>query len=279
MLAGSVAAPAAETFMSLSLRPSVVIDPRLALSPLGLIAVARLSSRCTVWVPPELREVLRSSRVYHEQPERLVPRVDRGHRARPGRATQADAVRTALAQWSAVLASNATSLRTYHLADPPGDAVLPSHVDASVHDRFELLARGLDTLMTRSAYDLPRGIAIASCFRDAVALAAALAQERSFILSPLEAGDRGAPALCTYLEAWKIPVVDVSARAGADAAALRSVLARAGLGPVEWSGVAFAALHVVPQGLTSHPAPLSSRSRDAAAARLWEQTHVFWHRL
>ena len=283
MRAQAVAAPVAAADMPPAPHPSVVIDPELALSPLGLIVVARLSARCAVWVAPELREVLRSNHAYRDQPQRLLSRPQRvpGVR-RHGSPGRADGVRSALVQWSTVLASRTSAVRTFYLGDRPGDSVVPSHVDPGVHERFEFLARGLDVVMMRSGYDLPRGLPIASCFRDAVALAAALAQERSFILTLLEGGERGgggAPALCNYLEAWKIPVSDVTTRAEADTVALRSVLARAGLGPVEWSGVAFAALHVVPHGLAPESERASSRTRDAAAVRLWEQTRVFWHRL
>lgn len=240
-------------------RSSVVIDTRLALSPFGTLAVARLSEHMAVWLPPELREVLCSAHIYRGDAERLLPRVYGAKIRSLDPAREAEAIRDSLVQWSAYFASHGGSSRTYHLGESPGESRLPSHVDAAVHERFEGFARRVDAAMTGSAYDLPRGSIIASCFRDAVALAAALAHTNTFILSALEADERGAPAICNYLEAWNMPVADVTGRSSADGAALRGVLAAAGLGPVEWSGVAFAAVHVVPRGA--------------------EPAQVFWHRL
>ena len=239
-------------------RASVVIDPRLALSPLGTLVVARLSAHAPVWIAPELRELLRSAHVYRDDAERLFPRVY-GAKVRaldPSR--EAEAIRESLLQWSAFLTGPGAAIRTYYLGESPGESMLPTLVDGNVHERFESFARVLDAAMSGSAYDLPRGTVIASCFRDTVALATALAHTPTFILSALEADERGAPALCNYLEAWKVSVTDVTDRSGPDAAAMRATLAAAGLGPVEWSGTTFAAIHVVPRA---------------------EQVRAFWHRL
>jgi len=240
-------------------RLSVVVDTRLALSPFGALIVARLSAQLAVWIPPELRELLYSAHVYRDDAERLFPRVYGAKIRSLDPVREAEAIRESLAQWSAYLTGAGSSSRMHYIGEGPGQSRLPSQVDPSIHERFEAFARGLDAAMTGSAYDLPRGTIIASCFRDAVALAAALAHTHTFILSALEADERGAPAICNYLEAWSTPVTDVTGRSGPDTAALGSVLAAAGLGPLQWSGVAFAAVHVVPRGAHA--------------------VHVFWHRL
>ncbi len=240
-------------------RSSVVIDPRLALSPFGPLIVSRLSTHLAVWIAPELRELLRSAHVYRDDAEKLFPRVYGAKIRSLDPAREAKAIRESLGQWSAFLAGAGASPHSYYLSDNPSDSMLPSHVDAGVHERFEGFARDLDLAMTTSAYDLPRGVVLSGCFRDAVALAAALVHTPTFVLSALEADERGAPALCNYLEAWKMRVADVTGRSVPEASALRSVLAGCGLGPVEWSGVSFAAVHVVPRS----PEPVD----------------VFWHRL
>jgi hypothetical protein len=240
-------------------RTSVVIDPRLALSPFGTMIVARLSVHAAVWLVPELHELLRSAHVYQDDAERLVPRVFGGKLRRFDAHREGEAIREGLVLWSEFFAGPGAALHTYHLGDSPGESMLPPHVDPGVHPRFERCARTLDGIMTASGYDLPRGAIIASCFRDATALATALVHTPTFILSCLEADERGAPAICNYLESWDLQVSDVSERAELDATGLRAVLVSAGLGPVLWSGVSLAAVHVVPVGA--------------------EPTRVFWHRL
>ncbi len=277
MLAEALFVPAGRIAVSSPRSPRVIVDPRLALRGLGPFVVARLSAECTVWLPSELREIVRGSHAYREHPERLVPRVYGLGLRSLDRRRDAEDIRESLAQWDAAYARGAGWVRTYHLSEHPDESLIPSHVDPGIHERFEVLARGLDQLMLRSDYDLPRGAAIASCFRDAVALAAALSRESCFILTALEADGRGAPALCNYLDAWKVAVSDVTESAGADGAALRAVLASAGLSPVEWSGVVFAAAHVVPPTLV--PRLPGGEVSDDAARRLWERTKVFWHRI
>lgn len=248
-----------------------IVDPRLALSPLGLMAAARLSAECAVWVPRELRETARRPQAYLSHPDKLVPRVYGAH----VRSLEArdDEVRDALGQWASALQGSLGAVRFFHLGEHRGESALPLAVDGGVHERFERLGAGLDAARESANYDEPRGEVIAACFSDAAALCAALAPYGAFILSTLEADRRGAPALCNYLDAWGVRVVDVTARAGADADVLRALLARAGLGPIEWSGVAFAAVHVVPPGL-GLDAPAPDFHRDA-----WRRTHVFWHRI
>jgi hypothetical protein len=233
-------------------RTSVVIDPRLALSPFGTLILARLSAHLAVWIAPELCELLRSGHVYRDEAERLLPSGGEP-------AVETEAVRESLDEWATFFAGDGPPSRAYYLGERPREGLLPSDVDASVHERFEGFARSLDSAMSASDYDLPRGALISSCFRDTVALAAALVHTPTFILSALEANEDAAPSICRYLEAWKLPVSDVSGRAGADAAALRDALATASLGPVRWSGVSFAAVHVVPRGS--------------------DTPRVFWHRL
>jgi hypothetical protein len=245
-----------------------ILDPRLALSGSGLLAAARLSAECEVWLPRELRETLRSPKAFRSQPDMLAPRVYGAQtRALPNRD---DDIRDALTQWTSVFQGPLAGLRFYYLGEHAGESATPSRMDHAVHERFERLAAGLDAVIHRVGYDLPRGEAIGACFRDATALCAALAPYGAYVLSTLEADGRAAPALCNYLDAWGLRVVDVTPKAAADSEALRALLARAGLGPIEWAGARLAAVHVVPPGLG-----LAAGQGDDGAS--WDRTSAYWH--
>jgi hypothetical protein len=110
--AGVVALPSAR-------RPRVVIDPRLALSALGPFVVARLSAECIVWLPSELREILRASHAYREDPERLVPRVYGFGLRSLDRARDVEDVRESLVQWDAAFARSTSWVRTHRGFAPP----------------------------------------------------------------------------------------------------------------------------------------------------------------
>ncbi len=251
--------------------PSCVLDPRLVLSPLGLVTAARLAGECPVWLPRELRETLRSPQAYRVHPDKLAPRLYGGHLREL--APPDEDIREALGHWSAALQGWWGPVRVFHLDEHPGQSRLPASVDGGLHERFERLAAGLDRAVRQARYDLPRGEAIAACFRDTAALAAALAPYGAVILTVMEADGLGLPAVCNYLDAWGLRVLDVTDQAGDDAQALRALLARAGLGPVAWAGLAFAAVHVVSPSLGLEV------TDERGALALWQRTRVFWHRL
>lgn len=267
--------PAAEAHVApapfVSYAPSrpCVLDPRLVVSSEGLLVAARLltATEASVWLARELYETLRTPRAYVAHPDKLAPRPY-GAQSRALSARDAD-VRAGLAQWTAALHGPLSSLRFCHLGEHPSESVVPPRIDHEVHVRFERLAASLDARVREAGYDLPRGEAITGCFRDTLALCAALAPYGAFVLGALESDRRAAPAICDYADAWGLDVHDVNARTGADGDALRSVVARAGLGPVEWSGTRLAAIHVIPHGLGL----LEGQEPP------WSGAKVYWHHL
>ena len=54
-------------------RPPCVIDARLALSTHGQLSIARLVREFPVWIPRQLHRVLRDTRSYLSQVNRLTP--------------------------------------------------------------------------------------------------------------------------------------------------------------------------------------------------------------
>lgn len=260
-------------------RPACVVDARLVLSRLGLLGLLRLTAEFEVWLPRELREVLRRPRAYMAEPERLLPRVYCAPLRELESGGETEAVCAELAQWDRLPESDdLASLPFFFLGERADDSSLPPGADRGLRSRYEQLAPALDTLQRQSSYDAPRGATVAACIRDAAALAAALQSQRGFILTRLEADAQGAPGLCDYLDAWDVPVTEVVDAGGEAAAPLRAILARAHLACLAWAGIDLAAVHVVLPGFPVLGGADGGLDEDAVA-RLWQRAHVFWHRV
>lgn len=250
-------------------RQACVVDARLTFSRCGALAVARLAADLEVWLPHELREILRDTRAFRAHPEGLLP-LSRTAAAPEG---DAEALRQELERWDRLMKSaEMGAWRMFFLGDRPDESTLPAGTDRGLRARFERLQRALDELATRSEHPPYGASPLAACFRDAAALAAALLPRRSFILTRLEPGRPAPPAICAYLEACGVHTRAVPPRGRRATLPLRDVLARADLGPLSWAGPGFAALHVVMPGFTS------LEEDDGAAARgAWLDTDVFWY--
>ena len=274
-----VAEPYTFARLARSSRQACVVDARLALSKLGMVTLARLCAACTVWLPTELREVLRHARRHLASPDQLVPRVLCGALRNLDRETEMKAIGWELAQWERLPANDdLASLPFFYLGDRADECAVPLNVDRGLRSRYEQLHVGLHLLMERARYDWPRGRTVAWCTRDTVALSAALQPYGAFVLTRLEPDGEGAPALCDYLEAWGIGVTEIPQGGGVAAAPIHDVLARARLGAISWAGIQLAAVHVVVAGLPvlgDADAGLDS----AAVADLWSRSTVFWHRI
>jgi hypothetical protein len=255
-------------------RRACIADARLALSQHGLLATACLSEIFDLWLPTELREVLRAA---PKSPEQLLPRLFCMPMRRIDRQADARAVADELALWDRLPEDpELAALRLYHLGDRADECVVPSSADHGLRARFEQVRSGLDLLMLRSKYAAP--CSIAHCFRDAIALAAVLAPRRAFVLTRLESDDCGDPALCEYLEAWGVPTARAPDDPGPASRTLRLALESTGLAPLIWSGVKFAALHVVLEGVPGVGQPVARHDAEEIAAR-WQRAQVFWHPL
>ena len=260
-------------------RLACVVDARLALSRLGLLAVARLTTEFAVWLPRELREILRDARSHSRDPGRLVPRVFCAPIRTLDPAAEALAVAAELALWDRLPDNDdLASLPLFHVGDRADESCVPATIDRGLRQRCEQLQAGLDVLMRESAYDLPRGAAVASCVRDAVALCAALQPYGAVILTRLEADGEGAPALCNYLEAWGIQTRQAPSDSSRALGRLPDALAASGMAPITWAGVQLAAVHVVLPGIPV-AGGADERLSHEAVADLWSRVGVFWHRV
>jgi hypothetical protein len=254
-----------------------IVDARLVLSGLGPLAVARLTREFAVWLPRELREILRDARSRTADPGRLVPRVFCAPIRRIDTAAETQAISEALAQWDHLPENDElASLPLYYLGERADESFTPAAMDRGLRQRCEQLQAGLDLVMRGSAYDLPRGGAVAACVRDAVALCAALQPYGAFILTRLEADGEGAPALCNYLDAWDIPTQQAPSDSHRAVARLHEALEASGIAPIAWTGVQLAAVHVVLAGIPV-AGGADERLSQEAVADLWSRADVFWH--
>jgi hypothetical protein len=257
-------------------RPPCVVDARLALGPYGLRVVASLTRQFEVWLPQTLRDVLHEARRYASAADALVPRL-----ATPtlrGFSPDAEAVAVAaeLKLWERMPEEpELAALPIHFLGARADECSTPAGCAAGLRERCEQLQKGLDLLMRRSKWDRGRHEEVSSCTRDALALSAALGASGAFVLTRLER-DGGPPALLDYLDAWGLCAREAKARGGRIGAVLSALLARAGLVPLGWDGVRFAAVYVLLPGL-SVIGRCDSRLDDAAVARHWQLSSLYWH--
>lgn len=271
MLAIGLATPSVEA------RAACIVDARLALDRHGLRAVAALCRLAEVWLPAAVHGVLRDPRAHARDVPRLVPEPYGAALRALDPADEEAAVRDALDRWSRAAAdADLAALPLYHLGDRADECRASPQTDRAARDRCEQLVQGLDVLVQRSGYDLPRGQIVGDCFRDALALCAALAPYGAFILTRLERDGEGAPALCDYADAWRLRVNHVARGASPAAALVRRLLARAGLLTLAWAGVRLACVHVLAPGLPVVGGP-DPRLDDGEVAQAWGAADVFWH--
>jgi hypothetical protein len=260
-----------------SARQACVADARLLLAPFGVLTVTRLAREFAVWIPRELREILRDTSRYMLDATCLVPRVYCAGLRALDPEQEAEEIRRELAQWDRLPEEEElAALPLYHLGDRADESHIPAGVDRGVRERCEQLQRGLDLVVQASRGRHP--VSVAACVRDAASLCAALEPYSAFILTRLEPDGEGGPAICDYLDAWGVPVSEAPLRRVRTARALGDALARAGVGPLVWAGVELAAVHVVVPGFPVLGGADSSLDDDAVA-RLWSQASVFWHRV
>ena len=254
-----------------------VVDARLVLDPLGLHTLTRLVGGFVVWLPRELREILREPGEWISRPEELMPRVSRPLMRGIDLEEEAAGAAGALAVWKDLPYSDEmASLAVHWVGDRADEHMLPAGTDSNLSRRCEVLESGLHLLAQER--DPGNTTPYAACVRGAAALAAALHAHGAFILTRLESDDQGPPSLCEYLARWGFEPGEIPESGGPLSRPLLEALGRCGLAPLAWAGCHLAAVHVLVPGF---PLLASQKLRlpEDKVARLWERSVVRWHRI
>jgi hypothetical protein len=271
-----MAVVAAELALREERRALSVIDARLALGRHGLRAVASLAAHAELWLPRALFELLRAARGAQKEASALVPRLYAAGLRDVSPEREEELVRGELRAWERMPEdTELASLPLHRLGERADESLLPPCSERGLRERCEQFQRGLDRLANEAGYDRPRGLPLIDCFRDALALGAALAPRGACVLTRLEP-DGGRPALLDYADAWGLHAREADARGGRPGAIARQLLARAGLAPLRWDGLRLAAIHVVLAGLPVVGGPDPRLSDEEVASRFREAT-LFWH--
>lgn len=268
--------------------PSWVVDVALSLAPTGLYCVRELSRLVPVWLAQSHWSIV-NDETFYSRDESLVRRLTRTSDPDAAGRSFAQIVRDWRDARDALGLESAPGL--FWPGDGKSDSVVPKDGDATLVDRLDALAAGLDSLRRRDVADPARQTVdlLADCARDTVALAAALGGSRPIVLTPLEPQDRR-PILVDNLQTAGIACAKVAN--GRLLAPLRGLLAPTLIGSglaalVSTNRLRLAALMIVaPHAL---PAPIvgdaPEEPQDRLAwnamasgveARLWDGAAAIW---
>jgi hypothetical protein len=250
-------------------RVAIVLDPRLALAgALGLDLARTLRRTYEVWLVPELWQILDNTCHWRDTPGTLVPDqpVD----------TTLEAL-DAWEQWRA--ATDITGLGCFFVGHQGCESLLPESVEPDLPRRWQWLAATLE----QRAQGLDPTLPLASAWRDAAALAAALGAAP--ILAMI--GPSGVPPIVEAFARWGGLEVGPAPRDGLFAqerAGLRALCAAAGVAKFGWAGLALAIVQlVVPKMLTITGAPTGEDNGEAwemlPGDNPWDGARAFWYRL
>lgn len=273
-------------------RRACVLDTPLALSPYGLLLAQRLSGELDLWLVRELWQILDNTQHYFARPELLLGAASEQAQKDVPESLRGRALRETLSQWDAIRTrTDLAGLKLHWIGDAVRESLLSPAADPDLVARFELLASGLE----RRHPPREEESILVDCFRDAVALTAALTPQRALLLTtegPITAGKPGVPepTLCTHLRAWGIRCHRLAGAAETrmEREYLEPLLGRAGVSELMWAGLKLAVVHVVvPRALIVPPPkgfdePFSlalGPEEEPEPMDWWEGALSFWYSL
>jgi hypothetical protein len=264
-----------------------VLDPALAMSPIGLLLLKHLSTALEVWIARELWHILDNTHFYYRHPEVLMAHTGRElpHHSSAEQSSVIDALRA----WERIrLENDLTRQHCYWIGDGPIESLLPEGLDPGIVLRFEQLSASLDRRIGEAR-------ALPAALRDAVALAVAL--PAAFILSfrSIDSKQSIVPGICLALESWGIPCSAVAADdpwRQIESDDLCQLLSRAGLAKWIWAGFTLIVIHIAAPGAFSLESTPASDTRFPAddgleyefmatgyPADYWNRAGAYWYDL
>ncbi len=231
-------------------RFACVLDPTLALSPLGLPLARRLCQGMEIWLVRELWHILDDSQYYLERPETLWEgEAGAGVTAGAGEDLRFQQVRQTLRGWEQIrLSTDLSGLKCCWIGDGPAESLIPEDRDPGLVARYEWLSALLDARIDARA-------TLANCFRDVAALAVAL--DTALVLTQVTDTDQEPPAIGQALGRWGLPCRRITTDdrlCALESAGISQALVRAGVAKLIFAGLRLAVLHVVaPWALATVP--------------------------
>lgn len=233
---------------------SCVIDLRLGLSRWGLMFAWRVSEDMDVWLYPGFWELIDSTSLYLEDPEPLLGGAARGI----GPGLDVEVACEALSQWEpARLQDNVPSFPFFYVGPSSYESHLPKTTTTDLLRRNGLLAEALhQRAVSHAGASSQHAEPQPDCWRDAAALAAALAHHRPLIFTVAE-DPQQAPALCQFLHKCGIRCRKMAWNASENPMRryLLPMLLRTGAAELIWAGLPLAAVHIVAPRAFTIPNP------------------------
>jgi hypothetical protein len=231
-------------------RWTCVLDPLLALSPLGLPLTKQLGQVMELWIVRELWHILDNTHFYLQYSE--------GDRPPSTKDPESTALQTltldekALRDWDASRTEiDMTGLNVFWVGDALGQSLLPEGMKPDIVQRYERFAAALDLHIQQQ--QSPKDLCLSAATRDAAALVAALtgaiATPTLILTQPPQPSPSGQtqPCLCTLLQQWGIPcqaLDDQDPMVAIERDYLRHLFVHAGLSQLVWAGLQLAVLHL-----------------------------------
>jgi hypothetical protein len=284
-------------------RRACILDADLALSRFGLLLASRICEEFDVWLVREFWEILDSTESYLKNPERLMPSLPCRQESLAEEQVR-DALRDVFEQWETWrLESDLAGLKFYWIGDAMRESLIPKGVDQNLLHRYQVLARSLDFRIALKSSPQAGGPkahdpesrpydTFTECFRDAAALAAALAHHQGFILTQTGRSKGSEPPICSYLNRWGIACsrVERERKARLEMECIVPLLGRSGVYELIWAGLPLAAVHLVVPKATIIPPDRKEGSvfeedfamvehGDLGCSDWWKAAVGFWYPL
>ena len=253
--------------------PAIIIDGRLALSPLGLLfalRVARSSRRA--WLPCTWWALLDNDTFFQAHPEVID---DHGN----------GAVKASMLQEWRLAWMHANLLdQFWWIGEGAHESLLPGGIDVRTVDRFHLLTAWFDR---RCKVPSRRPLEpLSDCARDAVVLAAVLTLYSPVILTVPD-DDDGEPRLCTLVREAGLTCREVEGGANGAEAAASLLSGTLGLAAEQlaMAGLRLAAVHILaPRAIVAGASEEAEFDWDERIPGdpdrdPWDDAVAIWHRL